>query len=78
MIAALGAGFTALAGIALTGSVDIVWVTAGAGLSAVVVWAMGVLQRSVRRLARPQAVFVGLFTPVLLLPYALLVDWLAR
>jgi len=47
-------------------------------LSAVVVWAMGVLQRSVRRLARPQAVFVGLFTPVLLLPYALLVDWLAR
>lgn len=77
LIAALGAGFTVLAGIALTGGIDPRHIAAGAGLSSVVAWCMGFLQRSVRRLARPQAVFVGLFTPVLLLPYALLVDWLA-
>ena len=77
LIAALGAAFTLLAGIALTGGIDLRYIAAGAGLSAVVAWSMGFLQRSVRRLARPQAVFVGLFTPVLLLPYALLVDWLA-
>ena len=77
LIAALGAAFTVLAGIALTGDMDPRHIAAGAGLSSVVAWSMGLLQRSVRRLARPQAVFVGLFTPVLLLPYALLVDWLA-
>lgn len=77
LIAALGAGFTVLAGVALTGDIDPQYVAAGAGLSSVVAWSMGFLQRSVRRLARPQAVFVGLFTPVLLLPYALLIDWLA-
>lgn len=77
LIAALGAGFTVLAGVALTGDIDPQYVAAGAGLSSVVAWSMGFLQRSVRRLARPQAVFVGLFTPVLLLPYALLIEWLA-
>lgn len=77
LIAALGAGFTVLAGITLTGDIDPRHIAAGAGLSSVIAWCMGFLQRSVRRLARPQAVFVGLFTPVLLLPYALLVDWLA-
>jgi ABC-type lipoprotein export system ATPase subunit len=35
-------------------------------------------QLSTQRLARPRAVFVGLLTPVLILPYALLIDFLTR
>jgi hypothetical protein len=34
--------------------------------------------QSTERLARPQAVFIGLLTPVLILPYALLLDMLTR
>ena len=35
-------------------------------------------QLSTQRLARPRAVFVGLLTPVLILPYALVIDFLTR
>ena len=38
---------------------------------------VGWLQRSTQRLARPQAVFVGLLTPVLILPYSLLLSVLS-
>ena len=42
------------------------------------VWhGVGWMQRSTQRLARPQAVFVGLLTPVLILPYSLLISLLA-
>ena len=49
-----------------------------AGLLCFVVWhGVGWMQRSTQRLARPQAVFVGLLTPVLILPYSLLVSLLS-
>ena len=53
--------------------------TIGAGtLLCFSVWhAIGWMQRSTQRLARPQAVFVGLLTPVLILPFSLLVSLLS-
>lgn len=51
---------------------------AAAGLLCFVVWhGVGWMQRSTQRLARPQAVFVGLLTPVLILPYSLLISLLS-
>ena len=49
----------------------------GAGLCGVVWHGVGWLQRSTQRLARPPAVFVGLLTPVLILPYSLLLSVLS-
>ena len=42
------------------------------------VWhSVGWMQRSTQRLARPHAVFIGLLTPVLILPYSILIGLLA-
>lgn len=73
----LGGACTAMAAQVVTGELVVLHIALGASLSLVVTHAMRILQHSVDRLARPNAVFVGLFTPVLLLPYALLVDWLS-
>ena len=48
------------------------------GLLCFFVWhTVGWMQRSSQRLARPHAVFVGLLTPVLILPYSLLISVLS-
>jgi len=49
----------------------------GSALCGVVWHGVGWMQRSTQRLARPQAVFVGLLTPVLILPYSLLLSVLS-
>lgn len=72
----LGAAMTAMATWVVNGEVVVAHVAIGSVLSLAVTHCMRFLQHSVDRLSRPNAVFVGLFTPVLLLPYALLVDWL--
>ena len=49
------------------------------GLLTFVTWhIIRLLQEATNRLARPRAVFVGLLTPILILPYALLLDLLSQ
>ena len=49
----------------------------GAVLCFVVWHSVGWMQRSTQRLARPHAVFIGLLTPILILPYSILIGLLA-
>lgn len=53
-------------------------VLVGGAVSFVVWHGVRYLQLATSRLARPHAAMVGLLTPVLILPYALLIDWLTR
>ena len=66
-----------MSALALNAPVDERTLLVGSLLCFMVWHGVGWLQRSTQRLARPQAVFVGLLTPVLILPYALLIDLLA-
>lgn len=74
---ALGFAFSLMTALALNAPVDERTLFVGSLLCFMVWHGVGWLQRSTQRLARPQAVFVGLLTPVLILPYALLIDLLA-
>jgi len=75
--AVLGFVFTLMASVSLQNQLEPVVLLVG-GLLCFVVWhGVGWVQRSTQRLARPQAVFVGLLTPVLILPYALIAGTLA-
>lgn len=74
---AIGAAFTFLTTNGLQDAREIHVVGAGAVLCFLVWHSVGWTQRSTQRLARPHAVFVGLLTPVLILPYLILVDFLA-
>ena len=73
----IGAVFTLLSTIGL--QVDVVGRTVlVGGLLCFIVWhSVGWMQRSTTRLARPHAVFVGLLTPVLILPYSVLISLLS-
>lgn len=73
----IGLVFTMLSLSALGEGFDAPTVLAGAGLCFSVWHIVGWMQRSTQRLARPQAVFVGLLTPVLILPFSLLVSLLS-
>ncbi len=73
----IGLVFTMLSLSALGEGLDAPTVLAGAGLCFSVWHIVGWMQRSTQRLARPQAVFVGLLTPVLILPFSLLVSLLS-
>ena len=74
----LGGGITLLSSIAHTGSIELNTMVIGAILTGCVAHLLRFAQQSTERLARPQAVFIGLLTPVLILPYALLLDLLTR
>jgi hypothetical protein len=74
---ALGFVVTLLSATALHDGLETTTLLVGAGLCGVVWHGVGWLQRSTQRLARPQAVFVGLLTPVLILPYSLLLSVLS-
>ena len=74
---AVGAAFTFLTTNGLQDAREFHVVGAGAVLCFFVWHSVGWTQRSTQRLARPHAVFVGLLTPVLILPYLILVDFLA-
>ena len=73
----IGLVFTLLSVSALGGALNMSTVGAGTLLCFSVWHAIGWMQRSTQRLARPQAVFVGLLTPVLILPFSLLVSLLS-
>jgi len=73
----IGLVFTLLSVSALGEAMNISTVGAGTLLCFSVWHAIGWMQRSTQRLARPQAVFVGLLTPVLILPFSLLVSLLS-
>ena len=74
---AIGAAFTFLSTNGLGEAGEASTVLVGAALCFVVWHSVGWMQRSTQRLARPHAVFVGLLTPVLILPYSLLISVLA-
>jgi len=74
----IGGAITLLTEASLMATITPVHVVVGAVLCAVAWHGVGFAQRSTERLARPQAVFIGLLTPVLILPYALVLDWLTR
>jgi hypothetical protein len=74
----LGGAITLISTICLQQPVEPLEILVGAALCAGSWHAIGWAQRSTNRLARPQAVFIGLLTPVLILPYALIIDWLTR
>ncbi len=74
----IGAGITAVSLGSLQQPIDLVHIVVGAAVCFVAWHAVRLVQLSTLRLARPQAVMVGLLTPVLILPYALLIDWLTR
>lgn len=74
----LGGAITLLSSLAFTEGLVIETVLIGAVLTGIVAHLLRFAQQSTERLARPQAVFVGLLTPVLILPYALLLDLLTR
>lgn len=73
----IGLVFTLLSATALGEALNATMVVAGTLLCFSVWHAVGWMQRSTQRLARPQAVFVGLLTPVLILPFSLLVSLLS-
>lgn len=73
----VGLVFTLLSVSALGEELNMSTVGAGTLLCFSVWHAIGWMQRSTQRLARPQAVFVGLLTPVLILPFSLLVSLLS-
>ena len=74
---ALGLLTTLVSATALEGIPTVQTMVVGATLCGIVWHGVGWLQRSTQRLARPQAVFVGLLTPVLILPYSLLLSVLS-
>ena len=74
---AIGAVFTFLTTNGLQDAREIHIVVTGAVLCFVVWHSVGWMQRSTQRLARPHAVFIGLLTPVLILPYSILIGLLA-
>ena len=74
---AIGAVFTFLTTNGLQDAREIHIIVAGAVLCFLVWHSVGWMQRSTQRLARPHAVFVGLLTPVLILPYSLLISVLS-
>ena len=73
----IGLVFTLLSATALGEALNATTVVAGTLLCFSAWHAVGWMQRSTQRLARPQAVFVGLLTPVLILPFSLLVSLLS-
>ena len=73
----IGLVFTLLSVTALGEALNATTVVAGTLLCFSVWHAVGWMQRSTQRLARPQAVFIGLLTPVLILPFSLLVSLLS-
>ena len=74
---ALGLVMTLMSATALQGVPSLQTLMVGSALCGVVWHGVGWMQRSTQRLARPQAVFVGLLTPVLILPYSLLLSVLS-
>ncbi len=74
---ALGLIMTLMSATALQGVPSMQTLIVGSALCGVVWHGVGWMQRSTQRLARPQAVFVGLLTPVLILPYSLLLSVLS-
>lgn len=74
---AIGAVFTFLTTNGLRDGREMHIVLAGAVLCFLVWHSVGWMQRSTQRLARPHAVFVGLLTPVLILPYSVLISVLS-
>lgn len=74
---ALGLVMTLMSATALQGVPSMQTLIVGSALCGVVWHGVGWMQRSTQRLARPQAVFVGLLTPVLILPYSLLLSVLS-
>ena len=74
---ALGLVMTLMSATALQGFPSMQTLVVGSALCGVVWHGVGWMQRSTQRLARPQAVFVGLLTPVLILPYSLLLSVLS-
>ena len=67
---------TALAS-TVTGDFDVKLILAGAVLGAVTEAIVGLLSHATLRLSRPNAVMVRLLTPILILPWALVVDTLS-
>ena len=74
---AIGAAFTLLSTTGLGNAREAHVILTGAVLCFVVWHCVGWMQRSTQRLARPHAVFVGLLTPVLILPYSILISVLS-
>ncbi|MDG1552335.1 MAG: ATP-binding cassette domain-containing protein [Candidatus Poseidonia sp.] len=74
----LGGAITLLSSLAFTDDLVAETAVIGALLTGIVAHLLRFAQQSTERLARPQAVFIGLLTPVLILPYALLLDLLTR
>ena len=67
---------TALAS-TITTEVDWQLIVAGAVLGAITESIVGLLSNATLRLSRPNAVMIRLLTPILILPWALVVDTLA-
>ena len=74
----LGGVITAASNVALVSEFNAVNMIVGALLTGILSHVLRLAQQSTERLARPQAVFIGLLTPVLILPYALLLDLMTR
>lgn len=75
---ALGCLLTLLSTLSFTLVVEPSIVMVGGFVTFVTWHTIRLLQEATNRLARPRAVFVGLLTPILILPYALLLDLLSR
>ncbi len=74
----IGAAITVMTILGLQASLNLTHIVIGSLLCWCVWHGVRWAQLSTQRLARPRAVFVGLLTPVLILPYALLIDFLTR
>ena len=61
----------------ITTEIDWQLIVAGATLGAVTESIVGLLSHATLRLSRPNAVMIRLLTPILILPWALIVDTLS-
>ena len=61
----------------VTGDFEMKLIVAGAVLGAITESIVGLLSHATLRLSRPNAVMIRLLTPILILPWALVVDTLA-
>jgi hypothetical protein len=74
----IGTVVTAGASVGFEEPLNGLYVLVGALLCFAVWHGVRFMQMATVRLARPHAAMVGLLTPVLILPYAVLIDWLTR
>ena len=72
----IGAGLTALTQLGFDSELSVELTLIGGLLTSVTMAIVRAMELATSRLARPRAAFIRILTPILILPFALLVQWI--